>query len=280
MTVEQSANQDTSDSEIRGLIRDAFSAARHKGKPDWDRMTLAVLKNRLLDLTNKSFSESDFGALDLKQFVRQFPDLLELNDNVRHAEVQYLSGDSQDNGDGPPTKITVRTDLWKAILDFSSGHRYVWDLEAKEARLNTLEDDSAYMLPIVTAEQMQEWRTGFADNNASGEKDEKLLSDWAIKHFPASSLPGLLRREWSNLLKDHVVEITSAWFAEKNIELPVDLVQSVPTPIRMSRATSELNALRQLVISCVSSMTRDELSELRLPPTALLRSKTMSDQRS
>ncbi len=42
------------------LIFAAFAQARDSGREDWRRMTLAVLKNRILGLTDCDFS----GALD------------------------------------------------------------------------------------------------------------------------------------------------------------------------------------------------------------------------
>ena len=65
----------------RALIRDAFEKAKASGSPDWHRMTVAVLKNRILDLTQGLFKESDHGATTFQDFVRQHGDILELDES-------------------------------------------------------------------------------------------------------------------------------------------------------------------------------------------------------
>ncbi len=51
--------------DVRALILAAFKQARAKGKPDWEVMTTAVLKNRILQLTGLSFNPNDYGASTL-----------------------------------------------------------------------------------------------------------------------------------------------------------------------------------------------------------------------
>jgi len=41
--------------EFRTLVRIAFGQAQQSGKPNWEEMTSAVLKNRLLNLTQGQF---------------------------------------------------------------------------------------------------------------------------------------------------------------------------------------------------------------------------------
>ena len=51
--------QDTGDA--RDLLVAAFESARATGKRDWNTMTAAVLKNRVLHLTSRSFDEAALG---------------------------------------------------------------------------------------------------------------------------------------------------------------------------------------------------------------------------
>jgi len=44
--------------------------ARHTRKPDWYRMSAAVLKNRLLLLTDRQFDEADYGASTFNAFLK------------------------------------------------------------------------------------------------------------------------------------------------------------------------------------------------------------------
>ena len=64
--------------ELRELVIQAFSDAKTKGKPDWRTMALSVLKNRLLQRTNRGFREADYGVTTLRQLVELLPDLLVL----------------------------------------------------------------------------------------------------------------------------------------------------------------------------------------------------------
>ena len=55
--------------EFKELLEKAFVSARDSGKRGWNRMTIAVLKNRLLQLTNRTFTESTFGAKSLLELL-------------------------------------------------------------------------------------------------------------------------------------------------------------------------------------------------------------------
>ncbi len=65
--------------EIEPKIREAFHQARIRGKQDWRRMAWPVLKNRLLDLTSRTFDERDYGARTGPEFAARFPHLLEVD---------------------------------------------------------------------------------------------------------------------------------------------------------------------------------------------------------
>src|SRR5689334_13687223 len=57
------------------LILQAFEAAKKKGNPNWRSMTLSVLKNRLLQISNRRFNELEY-AHNFVAFVALFPHLL------------------------------------------------------------------------------------------------------------------------------------------------------------------------------------------------------------
>ena len=120
------------------LIVSAFQEARRLGKQDWRRMTTAVLKNRLLDLTGRRFNEAQYGATSFMEFVSHFPDILQADDSVFPPIVELYGGNadrkSSLGGDHTQGAYHIRSDLWQAALDYSSGTTYVWDLDRKEAR--------------------------------------------------------------------------------------------------------------------------------------------------
>src|SRR5271157_2021777 len=111
------------------LIERAFGLARQSGKPDWWAMTIPVLKNRLLLLTNKTFKEADFGATSFRDFLNKIPDTVRVDDNsppgfviLRSAAPERHERSSQSAFRGE----RIRPDLWRAVLDYSSGRKYVW----------------------------------------------------------------------------------------------------------------------------------------------------------
>ena len=62
--------------DAKQLIQQAFEQAKASGKPDWHRMTTAVLKNRLLSLTGNAFNEAAYGAPTFSNFVATHDDLV------------------------------------------------------------------------------------------------------------------------------------------------------------------------------------------------------------
>ena len=136
--------------DVRELIRLAFWAAREKRKPDWWRMTTAVLKNRLLALTDRQFNEEDYGARTIVEFASQFPDLLLVDTTTYPPEVELR-----------PTHI--RQDLWDAVMDSRSRKVYVWDRMQRKVRTSRPEDEVEQVIPSVKKEEMATWRAEFAD---------------------------------------------------------------------------------------------------------------------
>ena len=61
--------------EAQQLIVSAYERARSSGKLDWNKMTMAVLKNRLLDLTQGAFDETTYGATSFTDFVLHNADI-------------------------------------------------------------------------------------------------------------------------------------------------------------------------------------------------------------
>jgi hypothetical protein len=81
------------------LIQAAFEQARIAGKKDWQHMTVAVLKNRLLSLTGGTFKEEQFGARTVADFVRKAGAIVELDD-TRFPPVVSLAATNIPNEQG------------------------------------------------------------------------------------------------------------------------------------------------------------------------------------
>ena len=268
------------------LIVQAFERARAAGHENWERMTTAVLKNRLLDLTDRSFAESTWGASTFREFLDQFSDVVELDPGARPATVR-LVGEAGDHDESPirpgvhavGRDRQVRPDLWRAVLDYSSGRTYGWDQEGEVVKPF---DDSEVQpgikkLPGISKELLYNWRGEFAaDAEKAGASPMTLaaIQRWRADGLPDRSLPGSIRRRWNGELKRHVVALLEEWFSTEGLTPPPNLI-STDAPRRSQRpADDDLDALRRLVVRCVQGMTRAELEELRLPPAALLRSRS------
>ena len=62
--------------EVRNLLVQAFADAKAKRKSGWQTMELSVLKNRVLQRTNRRFRETDYGVGTMRELVQGFPDIL------------------------------------------------------------------------------------------------------------------------------------------------------------------------------------------------------------
>lgn len=74
----------------RDLVRRAFVATQSKRGPEWRRMNMGELKSRLLDLSNREFSESKHGAATFKAFVEQISDLVVLDQSTTPPTVELI----------------------------------------------------------------------------------------------------------------------------------------------------------------------------------------------
>ena len=153
------------------LIQQAFERAKVSGKPDWHRMTTAVLKNRLLDLTGNTFNEAKYCADTFTAFVLRYSDIVHLDRSkfppivqLRDAELDTLAPGYVETASN---RVRVRSDLWQAVLDYSSGTRYVWD-EAKKQALPSVGGRRQFN-PSLTKCYLklmhQQWRGEFFDTS-------------------------------------------------------------------------------------------------------------------
>lgn len=243
-------------------------------------MKTAVLKNRLLDLTERGFNESDWGADSFREFVERFDDVVAIVPEERPLAVRLLVDDRSevategDAGTRPPDpgpRFRIRKDLWDAVLDYSSGTRYAWDGRRAVALDEGASAERTDLLPTLPEEEFQIWRSEFVRAQSSENSTAaSFLYVWLEKEQALQMLPSPLRVAWVVELKRRVIERLQAWFRAKGIETPSDLLTDA-APVRGDRG--DVEALRELVLAAVRRMNRAELESLRLPATVLLRSK-------
>src|SRR5689334_17183736 len=98
---------------VRVLFEEAFAQAKASGKAA--SMRSAVLKNRLLSLTDHRFREADYGARTFGEFLALFPDLIEVDHSSKPPLVSFRGDIGTSHLATPARPARVRPDLWDAI---------------------------------------------------------------------------------------------------------------------------------------------------------------------
>ena len=254
-------------SDSQELIRLAFDKAKGSGRPDWYQMDVGVLKNRILDITNRSFRESDYGVTTFMEFVGNHDNILELDDTRRPPAVTLKGVHQEPEAASKSVHTQVRPDLWQAVMDFSGNAQYIWDNDEGVAKPATECAAGGATMPTITAEQFTKWKMAFAGSVDDAEQDARF-KDWVEKLRPATFLSAHVRHRWNGHLKKEVEAHLSAWFQQQRLPLPRILVETKDGARR-----SPDDELRRRLIACVRSMTRDELERVQIPSSALLRVK-------
>ncbi|MDX6626572.1 MAG: hypothetical protein QOE56_1561 [Solirubrobacterales bacterium] len=258
------------------LLEAAFHAARDQGRTDWRSMTAAVLKNRILDLTDRGFREGDWGATSFRGFLQLFSNLVDIDTSAKPPVVRWIGAEGDEAAPaagadfqlGPHRRI--RDDLWIAVLDYSSGQAYFWD--GRGAAAGSTDDvatSATSLLPTLTREDFAAWRAEFVEMAlAENPMAETALVSWRDSEAGTAALPRPFRSVWIGELKGKVLSRLLDWFAEQSLEPPSDLVQDAPFRRAEDAQTEEM---RELIVKCVGIMSRSQLEELRLPANVVLR---------
>src|SRR5207253_7391747 len=62
--------------------------------------------------------------------------------------------------------MRIRSDLWRAVMDYASGRKFVWD-PAKNAAYPSDDPSASPLLPTVDANLLKEWRAKVAAKHES-----------------------------------------------------------------------------------------------------------------
>ena len=259
--------------ELRDLVLAAFRTAAQQQKPEWYRMQGCVLKNRLLNQTNRSFDERDYGADNFSALIQRFDALLEVDHSVTPYLVElresFRSGiEAEELAETTERTERIRADLWHAIVDYSSGRNWVWDkargLAVDEQSADVAAD--ALRIPTLNESDLQQWRTTFADSASEQVTEVELedLGNWMRASLGTDALPRRLRGPWNGWMKRQVRQRLLAFFEEHEIEPPNDLLASQePRQLPVE--------LRSYISRCIALMNEDELRELRIPADVAMR---------
>ena len=253
-------------SSARGLIERAFTQARRSGKPEWWVMAIPVLKNRLLQITGQTFKESDFGASSFREFLQNNTDVLEIDSSFLPGAVTLKSAEnaSPSHDTSSPQRNRIREDLWRAIMDYSSGNRYVWDADSSSAIIAPEGSDGPF-LPTISAETMTEWKREFLGSLPEIPADSSVTT-WQTQSLPATALPPALRVQWNRFVKHKIQSLLREWFESQGIPLPPLVHPAIPAEKR-----DETELFREFVIKCIAQMSKEELEKLSIPSSVAFR---------
>lgn len=260
---------------LQELVLDAFRMAARRGKPEWYRMAGTVLKNRLLDLTERSFDEADYGADRFGDLVEELDYLLTVDHSAKPYLIElrepYRSEIQQsDAARASPRAKTIRSDLWHAIVDYSEGQTWTWDQAAgKAVRVRERVDSGGgNELPTLNRATLQTWRAEFAEecSATTGDAEALQLEAWATEGLGTGALPKRLRGPWTTRMRDRVYERLLEFFQSQDLEPPNDLLVQ-PRPRKPA------NELRAFIVRCVSLMDDRELKGLQIPAEVAMRAR-------
>jgi hypothetical protein len=260
------------------LVEKAFALARQSGKPEWWAMAIPVLKNRLLMLTGNRFKEADYGATSFRDFLGKVEELITVEKHPPPGFV-ILKSAAPDHATKPIRAHhgeRVRADLWRAVLDYTSGLTYVWDISQQTARPAEF-NEQGLVLPTISLDELKSWRAEFVASHKSGNAEVAgVVESWREKGLPTAELPPAMRPIWNKYLKQKVQQRLKDWFETHSIEAPA-IMERKEEP-EMSDRHAE--GLRDFILSCVRTMSREELLELRISPATAMRALRLqnSDQ--
>lgn len=254
--------------QLRRLVLDAFKAAAQQGKPDWETMHGTVLKNRLLDLTGRSFSEADYGVTKFSELVDLLSDMIRADHTSRPFVVELLDPHRSQVGRSAtaPGASWIRPDLWRAVVDYSSpGTRY-WDPTSSTVTDEAGSDNAA--LPSLDKEILGEWRREFEEMHRDNLNDveRSQVAAWCDNALGASALPPRLVGDWNALVRKRVGQRLLDFFEANGVRPPPDFLGHAPR--RQSPSS-----LRSFVLRCVELMSDQELQEISIPARVAVRAQ-------
>ena len=258
--------------DLEAIVLRAFTKAAQQDKHEWYRMHGTVLKNRLLDLTERTFDEKDYGAPHFLGFVRLLDSVLAADLSVRPYVVELLEPYRSQIGASAAHAYgqRIRSDLWRAVVDYSSPGDWLWSPAARTV-VNTDTDsigDDCVPLPTLGPKLLGQWRAEFADEHlddlADGER--RQVQEWLTQGLRASALPKHLHGRWNALLRERVEQRLVSFFDEQGLAPPPDLL-SLAEPRRGDEE------LRAFVTRCVGLMSEADLKELPIPAHVAMRAR-------
>jgi len=224
------------------LVVVAFLHAQRKLGSEAKTMSIAELKNRLLQITDRRFDAKDFGAADLRAFLAKLAPELIVTKATGHGEVKLMiapesvqatrGGSDEPRASDASSKAIApaeapqdflkpegrtRPDLWVAIMDYASRQTFVWDERTGRARPRQ-GNETLPVMPTVTAVELGEWRRTFVGEHQAELEGSDLASAqrWQEQGLATVYLPAKLKQPWNRELALRVRQRLQEFFAQLN----------------------------------------------------------------
>lgn len=250
------------------LVRAAFLQAQRKLGADATTMTLGVLKNRLLQITDRRFDPSEFGAQDMREFVNFLAPEIKFTNVQPHGKVELLaacadksnslfeiSGREKNQSLEQSASVIqnaaqlhgnrIREDLWVAVLDYASGQTYVWDEQQGRAR-SAKEVDQQPRMPTLTPVELGEWRQTFLNERRAELSGIDLVTvqRWQEQGLPTTYLPLALQQPWNRELTLRVRQRLHDFFVSLKSGAPTSSGMLPNSPPGKEALADELTAAK------------------------------------
>ena len=217
------------------LVRAAFGQAQQKLGPKATTMTLAVLNNRLLQITDRRFQPKDFGVKDLRSFASLVAPEFRLVGEPPRMSLEIANGTHREDAAPSPQPLVpvglqvtsgpqlpaggrIRAALWLSVVDYASGTQYVWDNQLGQARA-ALPGEAGPRMPTLTPLELSEWRLTFVETHRSGLSAAALVSAqrWQEQGLSTNYLPTELQQPWNRELTMRVRLRLQEFFSKINL---------------------------------------------------------------
>ncbi|MFD1839615.1 ATP-binding protein [Paracidovorax cattleyae] len=253
------------------LVVAAFLLAQRKLGPEATTMTIGVLKNRLLQITDRRFDPKDFGVADMRGFLAMLAPQVLITKRTTHGEATLtVAPESVHIARATPAKRRAndvspmpvahaevpqdlltpagrnRPDLWTAVMDYASGVAYVWDERLGEARPRR-GMEVLPVIPTVTSVELGEWRRTFVNEHKVGLEGADLASAlrWQEQGLATIYLPAKLRQPWNRELGLRVRQRLQGFFAQLNPKAS----SAAGAPVAVSEPEQAADVLGELLVA-------------------------------
>ena len=173
---------------------------------------------------------------------------------------------------------TLRTDLWRAMLDWTDNVAYEYNPATRTTtRVGDKRGDGTIPVPFLSKDERLQWMRSFAESETGDPRDQ--LTEALRAEDPVGSFHRVVRandslkRRWNRHLRRNVLDTALAWARENGIAdgdifvAPAERKahSAAPEPPATGRVPANDEQIRQRVLGILAEMPLHELLRLPIP---------------